>query len=83
MSEEQFINLINLVKKEDDKLDEIYKVIGGKMFEIIIKTYMSIDAFDWIEWWLYEDVKKIITIENKPIDVTEIKDFYKFLKNNY
>lgn len=45
------------------------------------------DSDDWIEWWLYEDVEKVVYYtdknEERERSVEDIKDFYDFLVENY
>lgn len=36
-----------------------------------------------IEWWLFEDVEKIITCNDKDIDVTKAENFYDYLCDTY
>ena len=38
---------------------------------------------DIINWWLYENVDKIITIDGEDIDVTKVEDLYDFLNKYY
>lgn len=39
------------------------------------KTFIK----DWINWWLFEDVNKIIYEKKSELDVNSVKDFVNFL----
>jgi hypothetical protein len=47
-----------------------------KLIEALCK-----DKGDWIEWWLYEDVEKVVHIDGKPRDVEDVYSFLDFLNN--
>ena len=72
ISKEQFLQFINLVKKEDNFINTLhnlnidiinceiatdYYLVGN----ILLNTNFTASGVDLIEWWLYEDV------ENKEI----------------
>lgn len=41
------------------------------------------DKGDWISWWIYEGVKKEVTLKNKKIvDLSTTKKLYDFLVKN-
>ena len=52
-----------------------------EMFDkIIIISFNEVQA-DYIFWWLYEDVEKIIYhSDGSKTDVTELEDLYKYLE---
>jgi hypothetical protein len=90
---EQFADLIYKIKDKDNKLNILYKLTGASFFEfvneellasqnLLFKLLFNDDQIEFIEWWLYEEVDKIITIDNTIYNIEDIKDFYKFLKNN-
>lgn len=72
ISKEQFLQFIDLVKKEDNFINTLYKLnidiidceIATDYYlvgNILLNTNFTASGVDLIEWWLYEDV------ENKEI----------------
>ena len=72
ISKEQFLQFIDLVKKEDNFINTLYNlnidIINCEiatdyylMGNILLNTNFTASGVDLIEWWLYEDV------ENKEI----------------
>ena len=53
-----------------------YEVLGD-----LLKTVMQ-DESDYIGWWLYEDVKKVVWVDKKKIDVSTTRKLYDFLVKN-
>ena len=47
----------------------------------LLKEVMQ-DEGDYIGWWLYEDVRKIVWEQKKKIDVSTTKKLYDFLMKN-
>lgn len=41
------------------------------------------DMLDTIQWWIYERVDKIITVNDEKIDVTKAENFVDFLFKHY
>jgi hypothetical protein len=72
ISKEQFLQFIDLVKKEDNFINTLYNLnidiinceIATDYYlvgNILLNTNFTASGVDLIEWWLYEDV------ENKEI----------------
>ena len=53
-----------------------YEVLGE-----LLKAAMQ-DEGEYISWWLYEDVKKVVWVYKKKIDVSTTKKLYDFLLSN-
>lgn len=53
-----------------------------ELFDKMITSSFNEVQADYIFWWLYEDVDKIIYMEDKEeVDVTELEDLYKYLES--
>lgn len=91
LSKEEFIKLIETIQEEDKinrEIEDILEKISSSY--IILDTpksrYLMLDLIftkeevDWIDWWLYEDVEKIITYsDGEERDITKIEELYNFL----
>ena len=67
------IDMINAPSLENDLIRAI---------ECLYNTFIKDD--DMIGWWLYEDVKKVVYKNGKPlVDVTKIEDFVAYLEKTY
>ena len=90
----EFINrALTVIKEHDNKLNELYNLgidlvdlysgCETTLIEAIAKLIGKDEdvMLDWIYWWLYEDVDKIIYENGGQIDVTDISLFIDFLMN--
>lgn len=93
MKKEEFIKTINILTKIDDTITKLYD-IGvdivssplcdyGIIADILWRYIYGEEGMDIINWWLYESVDKIITIDGEDIDVTKVEDLYDFLNKYY
>jgi len=41
------------------------------------------EILGWVQWWIYEDVEKIITLNGKKEDVTNVSDFVDYIEREY
>jgi hypothetical protein len=41
------------------------------------------EILGWVQWWLYEDVEKIITINGNAEDFTNVSDFIDYIEKYY
>lgn len=93
MKKEEFIKTINILTKIDDTITKLYD-IGvdivnsplcdyGIIADILWTCIYGEEGMDIINWWLYENVDKIITIDGEDIDVTKVEDLYDFLNKYY
>ena len=96
ISFELFDKIIAAIKEQDEidrKVDDALELICdsyvmmntknkiyGVLFELL-KEVME-DKGDYIGWWLYEDVRKVVWVQKKKIDVSTTKKLYDFLVKN-
>ena len=93
MKKEEFIKIINSIIKIDDTITKLYDIgvdiVSSPLCDYgiitdILWTYIyGKEGMDIINWWLYESVDKIITIDGENIDVTKVEDLYDFLNKYY
>ena len=50
---------------------------------IVVNPKFHKEIKDWTEWWLFEDVEKIITTDNVPENVESVEQFTDFLFKYY
>lgn len=101
MKKETFVQVINLIK-EQQKIDEEFtdalslvcdghSIYFGSMkyldaIMLILKEDMK-DKYDYISWWLYEDVEKEISFKDETgehlIYLNTAENLYDFLIENY
>ena len=88
-----YITILNKLKKEVDKRDELRKHgvdlanYENKFAECCIdllahaftKRLTFKQAKEYIEWWLFENVDKVIWDDNLVYDVNKAKDFVKYV----
>ena len=84
---------LTVIKEHDNKLNEFYNLgidlvdlyseCETTLIEAIAKLIGKDEdvTSDWIYWWLYEDVDKIIYDNGGQTDVTDIGLFVDFLMN--
>ena len=97
MTKEQFVKRIQLIQNFHseqetlgvliDKITDGYPIvtIGDYLItEMIDMIEENLGHKDILEWWLYEDVEKIIyNLDNTVFaDVTKLEDLYDYLVNN-
>lgn len=98
LSKKTFLEVIDLIKKQEevhDKMSEAFSQIcdgNGLLFtgsEYYYKAMLKLliesmhDEEGFIEWWLYEDVNKVIYIDDKELKIPTAEKFYDFLKSEY
>lgn len=99
ISLESFKKSIEVIRKYNDLQEELYKTlskitdgnfivtVGDELIADILRLLQESlnDENDWIDWWMYEDVEKIVYYpdENKKVDITKVEDLYNFLVENY
>lgn len=92
---DEFKEIIESIQKQEKINDTITEALnpicegngffydGGRLYRsaliIALKAALDLKDKDIIEWWLYEDVDKIIYINDKAISVVSIDDFYDYL----
>lgn len=91
MNLKTFKKIIRLIKKQEALNDNFYKLglsvypISESLYTVVsllFKAYYSEIGEDYISWWLYEDVEKIIYLEDgREIDLTKVKDLWLYVEN--
>lgn len=94
MKLEDFKHLIDHKIKFDNDLELIERLTGIHLIDsdLITDSYNIFDAAialsfteegqDLVFWWLYEDVPKIIYIEDTKIDVEDIEDLWNYMMDD-
>ena len=90
---EFIIKALKAIQEKDAKLNSLYEM-GVELIDfnsecetqlmVALAKLIGKDedrTLDWIYWWLYEDVDKIIYDNGGGINVTDINDFVEFLIN--
>ena len=93
---EEFKTIIMHIKENSEDNDKLTKILvsddctGFTSFgEHLVCDLLHLvekllnDEGDWISWWLYEDVSKIVTCSNTSYDLTNAEDLYYFLRKEY
>ena len=88
---EFIIKALKAIQEEDEKLNSLYDM-GVELIDfnsecetqlmVALAKLIGKDedrTLDWIYWWLYEDVDKIIYDNGGGMNVTDINDFVEFL----
>lgn len=91
VSKEEFIKLLETIQEEDkvnreiedvlEKISSSYIIIDvPKSRYIMLGLIFTEEEIEWIDWWLYEDVEKIVTYsDGQERDITKIEELYNFL----
>lgn len=93
MNKENFINTINAYQNFLDNADKLQE-LGIDLYEgpitnsidIIFDSWLGTitndEGADLVYWWLFEDVEKVITVDNEDINVADLEEFVKYLVDN-
>lgn len=91
ISKELFIEVINQIQenlKREQRFEEAIAEYGNCLVPVfdhenlditLLQIIMNDTKNDWIPWWLFEDVEKIIYKDEQKIDLTKVEDLYDFL----
>ena len=93
MQREQFKECLTHILKYHEELNKWCDTLGSDLFTcpifeqanyIIDKLvdYIGLDndeLIDLINWWLYEDVKKVLRCKDKEISVKTIDELYNYI----
>lgn len=95
LSKEKFKEVIVKIRKQEEINNKISEALnpvcegngffyaGGQYYLSalidVLKVALEIEDDDMLEWWLYEDIDKIIYKNDEPINVESIDDFYDYL----
>ena len=100
LSKETFVRALRLIQEQADIMDAVRQQLGRlgekptyfnidslhlqALLEVL--TEVMEDNNDWIEWWLYEDVEKLVSWEENgeevTADLTEPEALWDFLESN-
>lgn len=97
MQRERFKKYIKHILKYHKELDNWCDTLGSDLFTcpIFLQTGYIIDGLvnciglnndelvDLINWWLYEDVDKVLYYKDKEISVKTIDELYDYINENY
>lgn len=65
MTKQQFLEIINLHQKQEERIDRLAEIIdydsplvefGWLMFDNVMREAFNEDQRDWISWWLYDRI---------------------------
>lgn len=90
---EDWKKLVNLRQQADSFVDDLYKVrldltesplynSYGWLLDMVVKAWAKPDFVDLVNWWLFEDVDKVLNINGTDVDVSSIEGFYNWVKKN-
>ena len=93
ISKPLFVQTLKNIKEQSQKIDEFngaletlcdgYVVFdaNNRYLESLLDVLREVfnDEEDYIGWWLYEEVEKVIWIDNQKLDVSNPGVFYDFL----
>lgn len=94
LSKELFIKRMSLISNFSSQQDTISKfienfsdghcvvTIGNELINEIIDMLnesMNIEDKDFLSWWLYEDVDKVIYYEDEEISVRTLEELYDYI----
>ena len=100
LSKETFVRALRLIQEQADIMDAVRQQLGRlgekptyfnsdslhlpALLEVLAEVME--DKNDWIEWWLYEDVEKLVSWEENgeevTADLTDPEDLWEFLESN-
>ena len=96
ISKEVFVETINNIIKQSEKMDRFSRALeevadGYVVFDsnnLYLESLLQVlnialdDKDDYISWWLYEDVEKVVWCGDKAIDLSTPEKLYDFLTEN-
>lgn len=93
LSEENFVKAINellAIKKDEEELQKAFKKFDPDWNSISFGRYESLvvnilkdaidDKYDYISWWLYEDVEKKVWSDDKEFILETPQQLYKYIR---
>ena len=94
MTKEQFIKRMSLIQNWDSECETL-SVLGEKIFDgycvpqigsylidiilDMINEDLHIEDKELISWWLWEDVDKVIYVDEKEISVRTLEELYAYI----
>ena len=84
LSKETFVRALRLIQEQADVMDAVRKQLGrlgekpsyfnidSLHLQALLEVLAEVmgDNNDWIEWWLYEDVEKLVSWDEDGKEVT-------------
>lgn len=93
ISKETFCQVITLMQEQDQINEQVEKALelvadrvfffgahnrNSKAVRILLKEIFH-DKYDYLDWWLYEQVEKVIYWEDRSFDVSTPEAFYDYM----
>ena len=93
ISKETFCQVITLMKEQGQINEQVEKALelvadrvfffgahdrNSKAIRILLKEIFH-DKYDYLDWWLYEQVEKVIYWEDRSFDVSTPEAFYDYM----
>lgn len=100
LSKATFVRALRMIQEQADIMDAVRQQLGrlgekptyfnidSLHLQALLEVLAEVmeDNNDWIEWWLYEDVEKLVSWEENGVevtaDLTEPEDLWEFLESN-
>ena len=100
LSKETFVRALRLIQEQADIMGAVRQQLGrlgekptyfnidSLHLQALLEVLAEVmeDKNDWIEWWLYEDVEKLVSWEENGVevtaDLTDPEDLWEFLESN-
>ena len=100
LSKETFVRALRLIQEQADIMDAVRQQLGrlgekptylnidSLHLQALLEVLAEVmeDKNDWIEWWLYEDVEKLVSWEENGVevtaDLTDPENLWEFLVSN-
>lgn len=100
LSKETFVLALRLIQEQADIMDAVRQQLGrlgekptyfnidSLHLQALLEVLAEVmeDKNDWIEWWLYEDVEKLVSWEENGVevtaDLTDPENLWEFLVSN-
>ena len=85
---EEAIKIIQEFSQEIDKFEEMGYYIAempivdmtSQLLDVFIKSHFTEKGTDLVYWWLYENVEKVITLENnEKVYIETLEDLWDFM----
>lgn len=93
ISKETFCKVIALMQEQDqvnEQVEKALELVADRVFffgahdrnsnavRILLKEIFH-DKYDYLDWWLYEQVEKVICSEDRSFDVSTPEAFYDYM----
>ena len=100
LSKATFVRALRMIQEQADIMDAVRQQLGrlgekptyfnidSLHLQALLEVLAEVmeDKNDWIEWWLYEDVEKLVSWEENgeevTADLTEPEALWDFLESN-